>query len=352
MIRDLWHRMPSDLAKRFPIRDGRKDLMISRTKHDVDDDIVKKLMASVGLEGATEVAPLGAGEYNAVYAVATDGGNYAVKIAPRPDVPVLTYEHGMMSAELFWYGKMREAGINVPEIRHADFTHGIIPSDWFVMDRIDGTQMDLMRFTPPEETEAFAATARLVARIHGRKNDRFGYVQSGLHDDWYQAIRAMAADLVADAARVHRTTRRGERLLALVDRHRDILRAADCVMVNFDVWPPNILCRRTHDGMEYTWIDPERSFWGDPICDFVCLEMFAPLAEKKATLAAYNAVADHPVRATREERIRYAVAQGYLALIMEVEKYYRYTPLHFGWHRNVVVSAKLYADAFAALERA
>ena len=81
-------------------------------------------------------------------------------------------------------------------------------------------------------------------------------------------------------------------------------------MVNFDIWWPNIICNRENGEIKYAWIDPERSFWGDRIADFVCLEYQKPLEKKKASLAAYNAVADEPIRVTREEKIRYAVMQG------------------------------------------
>lgn len=121
-------------------------------------------------------------------------------------------------------------------------------------------------------------------------------------------------------------------------------------MFNFDIWPSNILCRRVNGEIKYAWIDPERSFWGDRILDFVCLETAVPLADKKASLAAYNSVAEKPVVITEEEKIRYAVAQDYLGLIMETEKYFRYTPHHFGWWRNVFFSKWLFKAAFRVLE--
>jgi hypothetical protein len=75
-----------------------------------------------------------------------------------------------------------------------------------------------------------------------------------------------------------------------------------------------------------------------------------PLEKKKASLEAYNAVAQKPILADEDERIRYAVGLGYLALIMEVEKYYRYSLLHYGWWRNVSASAAFYKQAFSILE--
>lgn len=55
-------------------------------------------------------------------------------------------------------------------------------------------------------------------------------------------------------------------------------------MVNFDIWWPNIICNRENGEIKYAWIDPERSFWGDRIADFVCLEYQKPLEKKKLPL--------------------------------------------------------------------
>ncbi|HWQ59298.1 MAG TPA: aminoglycoside phosphotransferase family protein [Clostridia bacterium] len=325
--------------------------MISRTKYRIDGAALEKLFRSAGIDGAANIAPLGAGEYNAVFSAKAGGREYAVKIAPTDGTPILTYERDMLASEVYWYGLMRErTSIPVPEIHHADFSRKLIPAGFFIMEKLQGRQMDQMDFTRAEKADCTAQLAKMAAQIHRIKNDRFGYIQNGLYEDWHRAIRAMAQSLMEDAAARGVTPRRGKKLLSLIDKHRETLAKAECSMVNFDIWPPNIICRREEGAMIYAWIDPERSFWGDRIVDFVCLEMMTPLAGKKASLDAYNSVADSPVLATGEERIRYAVAQGYLALIMEVEKLYRYTPFHYGWWRNVAAAAMLYRSAFEALE--
>lgn len=326
--------------------------MVSRTKYEVDEATAAKLFCAAGLEGASGIAPLGAGEYNAVYSAKAGGGEYVLKIAPAGDVPVLTHEKGMMEAEVFWYDQMRRhTSIRVPEVFYSDFSHALLPTGYFIMEKLPGAQLDKMDLSPEEKAQSAAQLARMAAQLHGIGNDRFGYVQAGLHDTWYGAIRAMVQAVLDDAARAGKRTKRGRRLLAAIDTHAAVLEKAPCAMVNFDIWPPNILCTREVGGIEYAWIDPERSFWGDPVIDFVCLEFGKPLARKTASLAAYNAVAAAPVQAGREETLRYAVGLGYLGLIMEVEKYYRYTPRHFGWWRNVLASAMLFAEAFKALER-
>ena len=84
--------------------------------------------------------------------------------------------------------------------------------------------------------------------------------------------------------------------------------------------------------------------------DFICFEFDQPLREKHASLAAYNAVAENPVTPGREAQIRFAFAQAYLGLIMEVERYYRYSPDDEGWKRNDTVCEFLFAKAFECLE--
>ena len=323
----------------------------SKTKYPIHVPDIQKIFRAAGFPGVCKIHPLGAGMYNAVYEVCTNEKSYVIKIAPPSEVPVMTYERDIMRAELYWYRQMREkTGIRVPEIYVQDFDHRIIPADYFIMEKLDGKQFDQMDFTPQEKVEASSQLAKMAAQIHRIRNDRFGYIQNELCENWYQAVRRMVSNIIQDAARLGKRTRRGERLLQAIDRYQSVLEKAECCMVNFDIWAPNILCIRGDQGIEYAWIDPERSFWGDRIADFVCLEMSKPLREKKKSLTAYNGISDHPVAATWEEEIRLAVAQGYLALIQEVEKYYRYTPWNQGWWLDVFSSRYFYNKAFGVLQ--
>ena len=71
---------------------------------------------------------------------------------------------------------------------------------------------------------------------------------------------------------------------------------------------------------------------------------------KKESLKIYNSVTDVPVEENRDTEIRYAFAQGLMGLIMEIEKYYRYTHHHFGWWRNIATGAVMYKCAFRVLK--
>ena len=326
--------------------------MISKTKFEVDRETIAKLFRKADLGEAERVLPMGAGEFNAVYSVTADGMEYAIKIAPKEDLSVLTYEKDMMRSEVFWYGKIKEhTDIPIPEIYYSDFSRKEIPADFFIMEKLNAKLLSTVKLSEEEKNDVDRRTALMAAQIHKVKNDRYGYVQNGLYDNWYSAIRSMTENLIADCRRAGRKTPKGEKLLSYIDKYKDILSEAPCVMVNFDLGPYNIMVDGSGDSEKYYWIDPERTFWGDPIADFVCLDIMNPLEKKGETIKAYNSVTDVPITASDDEKIRYAAAEAYLALIMEAEKYYRYTPCHFGWWRNVAACKYLYGKAFSVLRQ-
>ncbi len=325
--------------------------MISRTKYKIDEATILRLFTAAGIPDATNAVPLGDGEFNAVFLVSSPNKDYVLKIAPPDGAPVMAYERNMMQSEVFWYGVMREkTGIRVPEVYAADFSRANLPVPYCIMEHMPGEALNKAKLTKAERAEAERLLAKMSASMHAVQSARFGYEQCGLHENWFEAISAFVRQTLDDCAKKSRRSRRGERLLRLIERHRDVLTAAKGSMVNFDIWPANILVSREAGELRLSWIDPERSFWGDPMLDFVCFAFHRPLSEQQAVLATYNAASNRPVTPTRAEEIRFAVGQAYLALIMEAEKYYRYSPLHFGWWRNVLAARLLYRAAFTALE--
>jgi aminoglycoside phosphotransferase (APT) family kinase protein len=326
--------------------------LISRTKYPIDASAVLRLLDNAGLSGVTHAVPLGDGEFNAVYLATAQERRYVVKIAPPEGAPIMTYEKNMIQSEVFWYGVMREkTNIRIPDVFYADFSLTLLPAPYFIMEYLPGEPLNKAQLTQQERAAADGALAQMAAQLHAVKNARFGYIQCGLYENWYAAIRAFTDQTLADCARKNRRSPRGERLKRLLERHRAVLEEAPCRMVNFDIWPANSIISHEGGGIRLAWIDPERCFWGDPMLDFVCFAFHKPLYSIPRILAAYNAAAREPVTQTEAESIRFAAGQGYLALIMETEKYYRYSPFRFGWWRNVIACRLLYRAAFAALDQ-
>jgi aminoglycoside phosphotransferase (APT) family kinase protein len=299
----------------------------------------------------TSAAALGDGEFNAVYLVRAGGRDYVLKVAPRETAPVMTYEHNMLQSEVAWYDVLRQhTAIRVPEVYAADFSRRLLPVPYFIMEYMPGEPLNKATLTDEERAQVDRMLPAMAAQLHAIRSDSFGYPQNGLFGTWYDAIRAFVCQTLDDCGRKKHRSRRGERLLKMIERHRAVFERVEGCMVNFDIWPANIIVQRSKSGIQLCWIDPERSFWGDRMLDFVCFAFHEPLAGKADVLAAYNAATETPVTPTREEQIRFAIGQGYLALIMETEKYYRYSVTNYGWWRNVIASRMLYRAAFAGLK--
>lgn len=327
--------------------------MISKTKYEVTKSEMSAIFAKAELGQVKEFSPLGEGEFNAAYLVHTTEGEYVLKIAPPKDAIILSYEKEMMRSELFWYEQIREhTSVKVPTIYFADESRNIIPCHYFIMEKLEGKPLSEMTFSSEEQAIVTRTKISMAGQIHRIQSDVFGYVQHGTKATWYDAISEMVGMLLEDTKRFDKTSPYGERLLQGIQRHKELLTQVPGTMVNFDLWDSNVFCHPAEEGLHFAWIDPERSFFGDPLADFItCGEGPMQLLSKKDALyEIYEEQSGIHVEGNQDEDIRYAVALGYLALIMETERYNRYEPGDEGWERNTVEANEMFEIALAVLE--
>ena len=326
-------------------------MIISKTKFEASEAEIKELFSFHKVGNVLDITALGNGEFNAAYKVTCDNGaKYALKIAPPEDARVLSYEKNMMKSEVFWYSQLHEkTDILCPEVYVSDFTKEIIKSDCFIMEMMPGEPLWAVNYSDEEYEAVQKQKICMLTKIHRIANNRYGYIQTGLMDSWYEALKDMALRLVADSKNLGHDTPDGERLIRFIDKHEKLLGTIPCRMVNFDLWDSNILY---HEGTgKICWIDPERGFWGDPVADFLTLGAGpkAPLAAKQKELTIYNEMARERIFLADETEIRYALAVCYLALIEEVEKHVRYESDNPNYLRNTVDSREMYDMAFGLL---
>ncbi len=325
--------------------------MKSRSKYQISNEDISKIFLNFGVKDIGNIEALSAGEYNSIYDVTANGKHYILKVSPHKNFKRLTYENNMMQAEVFWYSQIREhTDIDVPEIYFTDFSKSIIPADYFIMEKVQGIQKDNVKYSKEDKAAADSVIVRQVAQLHAVHNDKFGYVQGEKFDTWYEAYCSIITNLLDDYSKVGKTSKKGQKILKYAKKYKHSLNTAECSMVNTDCWDSNIIAVKKNGVYDYVWIDPERSIWGDKILDFACLDAFTPLEDKKSVLKEYNSIAYKKVMPDDDEKIRYAFAKGMMALILQVEKYYRYTPLHKGWWRNVIASQICYSQALKALK--
>ena len=326
-------------------------MVISKTKYEASKAEIRELFSFHKMGNVLDVAALGNGEFNAAYKVTCDNGtDYALKIAPPESASVLSYEKNMMEAEVFWYSQMHEkTDILCPRVFISDFSKRIVKSNCFIMEMMAGKALWEAGLSDQEYEAVQKQKISMLTKIHRIANDRYGYIQTGLDDSWYEALKNMALRLVADCKKLGHDTPDGETFLRFIDKHEKLLRAVPCRMVNFDLWDSNVLYNE--ETGRICWIDPERGFWGDPVADFITLGpgQKAPLSAKQKELEIYNGMAQEKIPLTEETEIRYALAVCYLALIEEVEKYVRYEPDNPTYIRNTVDSREMYDMAFRLL---
>ena len=326
-------------------------MVVSKTKYEATKEEIKELFSFHNVGNVLDVAALGNGEFNAAYQITCDNGrDYALKIAPPEGSRVLSYEKNMMESEVFWYSQMHEkTDILCPEVYVSDFSKKIIKSNCFIMEMMAGKPLWEACLSDQEYEVVQMQKICMLTKIHRITNDRYGYIQTGLMDSWYEALKSMALRLVADCKDLGHDTPDGEKFIRFIDKHERLLRAVPCRMVNFDLWDSNVLYNG--ETGRICWIDPERGFWGDPVADFITLGpgQKAPLSAKQKELGIYNEMAQEKILLTEETEIRYALAVCYLALIEEVEKYVRYEPDNPTYIRNAIDSREMYDMAFRLL---
>lgn len=326
----------------------------SKTKYQINKNDIEKIFAKHSLGEVSEMIPFGGGEFNTACKVLAikDGVpiSYVVKLSPQEEINVLTYEKNMMSAEVYWYEQIRKnTDIRIPIVYIFDDTREIIPVNYFVMEYISGEPLYSYDLSEKQRDEIKREKLRMLSQIHKITGDFFGYYQGEHFKTWYEAIRSMVSSLITDCEALGKETSDGHTLLEAIDRHKSILEKVPCRMVNFDLWDSNVLLE---NGEKPVWIDPERSFYGDPIGDMITQgkSQMAKLSEKEEEIQIYNGFASQPLLLNEEANIRYAVMVSYLALIEEVEKYVRYEPTDENYIRNTKDARAMYDMAFEFLK--
>lgn len=327
-------------------------MVISRTKYPITEPQIRDIFAKAGLGPVSTIRTLGAGEFNAVFAVEAGERTYALKVA-APNTAVQIYEQNMMESELAWYDLIQShTDIRTPKIHYRDLSRTLIPTNYFIMEFLPGCQKDQLTLNENQQLLADQQLARMHAKIHRIPGPGFGYPQSGLKENWYEGLRHILENLREDARRAGYAMPRLDPVMAWLDVFRPILEAVPCRLISFDGWDPNFISiGEDSDHPEFAWIDPERCFWGDPVLDFVPLDIgHIHLDDKTAVLEAYNALAEFPILPDAKTRIRYGFGLSYLAAIMECERYYRYTPENPIWERNSQNADLFYNLAFRIFE--
>lgn len=278
----------------------------------VVDSLTKRRLSAAALDALVRRAlgvPLGAhveltdGMFNTAYRLtAADGRETVLKVAPPPDVPLLTYERDLMRTEALAFGLMAARGLPVPEVLlHED--------DFLLMTALKGEPWSAAR---PRLTDAEHGALRrelgaIVRELHTIRGDVFGYAQGPNAATWREAFTKMVDAVLADADRF------GVELPdvrpAVEARAHLLDEVTEPVLVHFDLWEANIFLA---DGHVEGIIDPERALFGDPLAEIATLALFTDLDDDFKAGYGYAGFSG-------AEETRIALYRAYLCLVMIVE---------------------------------
>jgi aminoglycoside phosphotransferase (APT) family kinase protein len=262
------------------------------------------------------------GWFNVAYRIRLrDGRDVVLKIAPPPDVEVMSYERGAMGIELDSLALIRErTSVPVPTVDFADRSWELCDADYFFMPFVDADNLGIIKGDLPAQDlesyhEALGAANRELNSIRGAV---FGPLAGPGDASWRRVFTGMVEDVLADGERRQVVLGRDyAEVRAVVTEHEEFLDAVtEPRFVEWDLWDSNVMVR---DGRIVCIIDHERAFYGDPLIEgcFTSTVLRA-FGDPAAFLRGYGR---GPLSA--DELIRRRLYTLHLLLIMVIETVYR-----------------------------
>ncbi len=160
--------------------------MESKTKTDFPPDLLTTLTKAQFGSAAriAEIRPMSDGWFNTVYAIhfADHTPPAVLRIAPPPDMRLLTYEKDMMQKELRVYQTLQKAGtMPIPRLLGYDFERKLIERDYMFIEHFSGQPFDKLMpdLSDEEKASIERQVGEMAAVMHAISNDSFGYFGAG-----------------------------------------------------------------------------------------------------------------------------------------------------------------------------
>lgn len=304
----------------------------SLTKRRVDEATVAALLREAfGPQAAIDrCTELNDGFFNAAYRVLlADGRDVVLKISPDPAAALLGYERDIMRGEDVFFRAAAVSGVPLPEVLHSGFERRAIDGDFLVLSALEGVSWDSVdaELDDAQKAALRAELGETAARLHTVTNPdrRFGYPAVGelSADSWPEAYAAMLEELLRDAERygvaLPVPAEELRRLVAANAVH--LAEITEPVLVHFDLWTGNIFVSAPPAGSARHitgLIDGERMIWGDPLMEFVGMDVFGR-ADQDPDIRAGYLRAGGGIEAGEAAERRITLYHLYMQLLLLIE---------------------------------
>ncbi|SDT80733.1 phosphotransferase family protein [Actinoplanes derwentensis] len=262
------------------------------------------------------------GLFNAVYRIRLRSGKQVVlKVAPAPEVEVMTYERGTMATELTALQLIAEhTKVPVPAVHFADRTHELCDADYFFMSYVEADNLNAVRnkLTQAQIDAYDLALGSITRELNSLHGELFGPLTGPGETTWRATFLRMIEELLGDGER--RDVDLGcayDRIRAILSAHADSLdEVTEPHFVAWDLWPGNCMVR---DGEIVAIVDHERAFYGDPLMEFgFAGHELSAFGDPAVFLSGYGHTSLRP-----GERVRRRLYNLHLLIVQIIETEYR-----------------------------
>ncbi|CAE6387017.1 unnamed protein product [Rhizoctonia solani] len=281
------------------------------------------------------------GCYNSAYCITTEHGQWVLKVAPKPSVKVLRYEHNIIDAEVRVLNILSKylTPLRVPKVHKFDQSCELIEAPYAIIDFIPGENLDKVRKQLGKDDErgidqAMGHHLRFCNEITRANSgdDRpdgpiseFGLcaIDAPRYPTWREAFTNFILNLLTDAQDASVPEIPHEEIQQLLALHAPAFdEVTEAKLVIWDQWDGNVLISFTdldnkHGGSVSGTIDYERALWGDPLMETTFRALMAPVA----LVEAYGAY--KPDELTPSQCIRRMFYDLHLSLIWVIEVTFR-----------------------------
>lgn len=259
------------------------------------------------------------GYFNIAYEVSFQEGTQSIlKIAPHPNVTVMTYEKNIMEAEV---RSMRliaqQTTVPLPKVEFYDPSCQRCSSPYFFMEKLIGNSLSSQRsnLTEGEIGDIYVSVGALTKEINGITNDCFGYFSQKEFQgtNWHAVFSGMMQAVISDAEKENIDLKIPSReLLEGLEKDKNLFqKVVSPRLVHWDIWDGNIFLDK---GKVMGLIDWERCLWGDPLMEVG----FRSYSQSPDFLRGYGIG-----QLTEEEKRRVLWYDLYLLMIAAQEHVYR-----------------------------
>lgn len=243
----------------------------SLTKGTVSEEIINRMVEKAFQEKALEMQELKEGYFNIAYKVRLKDRNVVLKIAPSPDIQIMTSEKNIMFSEVDSMRMVaKRTDVPIPRILFYDNSGSVIDREYFFMEMLQGQSLSTLQdaLTEEEKRGIYYRLGQYTRQLNGIEGERFGYYAQPDRqgENWYEVFRSMIRDIYADARRKDIAMPVEESItLELLERDRALFEAVKTPrFVHWDIWAGNVFIA---DNRIEGIIDFERCLWADALME-------------------------------------------------------------------------------------